>query len=202
MASELTLLQAARLKGRLSPDLAASSCDADLDTTTTLLSALREAGYLKGEQALRLTPEGRARLEKLLARERTEIDREILQQLYAEFHEHNSDLKAVISDWQLKDGGPNDHTDVQYDQAVLERLGALDAGFRPLLARVANAVPRLDSYRRRLNAALERINAGDSSYVARPIVDSYHTVWFELHEELIVLLGLNREHEAAAGRAV
>ncbi len=33
------------------------------------------------------------------------------------------------------------------------------------------------------------------------MIDSYHTVWFELHEELIALSGLTREDEAAAGRA-
>jgi hypothetical protein len=35
----------------------------------------------------------------------------------------------------------------------------------------------------------------------KPLIDSYHTVWFELHEELISLAGLSREAEAASGRA-
>ena len=34
-------------------------------------------------------------------------------------------------------------------------------------------------------------------YLASPLVDSYHTVWFELHEELIELAGSTREAEAA-----
>ncbi len=33
------------------------------------------------------------------------------------------------------------------------------------------------------------------------MVDSYHTLWFELHEELIQALGRTRADEAAAGRA-
>jgi pyruvate,orthophosphate dikinase len=33
------------------------------------------------------------------------------------------------------------------------------------------------------------------------MIDSYHTVWFELHEDLIGLAGLSRADEAAAGRA-
>ena len=37
--------------------------------------------------------------------------------------------------------------------------------------------------------------------MAHPLRDSYHTVWFELHEELIRLSGRNRASEAAAGRA-
>ena len=42
---------------------------------------------------------------------------------------------------------------------------------------------------------------GDGRYVASPRVDSYHGVWFELHEDLIQLAGRTREEEAAAGRA-
>jgi pyruvate,orthophosphate dikinase len=37
--------------------------------------------------------------------------------------------------------------------------------------------------------------------VASPQVDSYHSVWFELHEDLIRLAGRNRADETAAGRA-
>jgi hypothetical protein len=43
--------------------------------------------------------------------------------------------------------------------------------------------------------------AGDTTWLARPIIDSYHTVWFELHEELIAASGLTREEEARAGHA-
>jgi hypothetical protein len=32
-------------------------------------------------------------------------------------------------------------------------------------------------------------------------VDSYHSIWFELHEELIRLAGRTREDESSAGRA-
>jgi pyruvate,orthophosphate dikinase len=32
-------------------------------------------------------------------------------------------------------------------------------------------------------------------------VDSYHSAWFELHEDLILLAGRNRADEVAAGRA-
>jgi hypothetical protein len=37
--------------------------------------------------------------------------------------------------------------------------------------------------------------------VASPRVDSYHSVWFELHEDLIRLAGRTRSAETAAGRA-
>jgi pyruvate,orthophosphate dikinase len=40
------------------------------------------------------------------------------------------------------------------------------------------------------------VAAGDPNYVAKLIADSYHTVWFELHEDLISLAGLTRRTEA------
>jgi len=42
---------------------------------------------------------------------------------------------------------------------------------------------------------------GDGRYVASPRVDSYHGIWFELHEDLIQLAGRTRADEVAAGRA-
>jgi pyruvate,orthophosphate dikinase len=46
---------------------------------------------------------------------------------------------------------------------------------------------------RRLRRALAEIRAGDDTMVAAPIKDSYHTVWFELHEDLLLLA--NRERK-------
>jgi hypothetical protein len=45
------------------------------------------------------------------------------------------------------------------------------------------------------------VKSGDTTWLTRPIIDSYHTVWFELHEELILAAGLTREDEAKAGHA-
>lgn len=202
MTHELAVLQAARLKGRLTPELAASSCGVDADSALPLLASLRDAGLVKGDPSVRLTPEGRTRLAELVQAERADIDADSLKALYDEFDHHNTVLKQVISDWQLRDGEPNDHSDAQYDRAVIDRLISIDEEFQPLVARIAAVAPRLRIYADRFGNALKLIQAGDTGFVARPIVDSYHTVWFEFHEELIGLLGLSREQEAAAGRAV
>jgi hypothetical protein len=196
------VLQAARLKGRLSPELAVASCGIDAEAVTAILSNLREAGYIEGEPSVRLTPSGRQRLGDLVAAERSESDLDALTRLYEEFDRHNTDFKQIVRDWQLRDGSPNDHTDERYDRSVMDRLGALDAEFHPLVGRIVGVAPRLRNYPSRFGDALERVRAGDTSYVARPLADSYHTVWFEFHEEIIGLLGLTREEEAAAGRAV
>jgi hypothetical protein len=59
----------------------------------------------------------------------------------------------------------------------------------------------LAAYAAKLSAAQQKIRAGDTTWFTRPIVDSYHTVWFELHEELIGAAGLTREDEAKTGHA-
>jgi pyruvate,orthophosphate dikinase len=96
----------------------------------------------------------------------------------------------------------NDHSDLTYDKSVLDGFDAIHADVEAILARVAAAVPRFTDYARRLSAALARVRGGELRYVAAPDADSYHTVWFELHQDLIGLLGTTRAMEAAAGRAV
>lgn len=201
MTDELVVLQAARFKGRLSPELAAAARGLDVATAGTEIATLREAGLLTGEPGVRLTPEGRRRLAELVAAERTTVDQAALTALYGEFDRYNRAFKQIVTDWQLRDGMPNDHRDGDHDAAVLARLAELHASFTPLIERIATVVPRLGGYVRRLRNAIAGVRSGDTAYVARPIVDSYHTVWFELHEELIGLLGLSREDEADAGRA-
>ena len=34
-------------------------------------------------------------------------------------------------------------------------------------------------------------------WFTRPMIDSYHTVWFELHENLLATLGIERAREQA-----
>ena len=85
---------------------------------------------------------------------------------------------------------------------MLARLGALHADacawLGPLVAGPARAggVPPTGWSGRRRSP-----REGDRRYVASPRVDSYHGVWFELHEDLILLAGRNRADEVAAGRA-
>ena len=69
------------------------------------------------------------------------------------------------------------------------------------LAPIESGCPRLADYGVRLGHALEAARGGDGRYVASPRVDSYHGIWFELHEDLIQLAGRTREAESAAGRA-
>ena len=72
---------------------------------------------------------------------------------------------------------------------------------RPGSRRWERLAGRARRYRLRLTDAVERVLVCDQRYVASGRVDSYHGVWFELHEELILLAGRTRADEVAAGRA-
>jgi hypothetical protein len=196
---DLTMLQAARLKGRLRSDVA-EQFDPDAPQT---LARLEQAGLVQLAAAgARLTPAGRAQLQELLKQERGQVDRSQLEPLYKEFDEPNTRLKATITRWQVRpDGAANDHNDIGYDSAVVAELAACHDAAAPLVKRLAAVVPRLAHYPRRFSAAIGRATAGDVRAVAHPLDDSYHQIWFELHEDLLGLLGLSREAEATAGRA-
>jgi len=201
-ATLLTALQAVRLKGRVTAAETAAATGQDEGTAADALAALTADGLLReaGERR-RLTPEGKERLTEWLAAERAGVDHQALESLYHEFEGHNNELKELATAWQQRDGEVNDHGDAAYDQSILDRLDALHAGFAPIAERAASLVPRLTPYPGRFAAALEQVRAGDHAYFLRPVIDSYHTVWFEFHEELIGLLGRTRQDEAAAGRA-
>lgn len=199
---EIQILQAARLKGRLSPSVAAACASIDETSAETELAHYRERGLVKGDSVVRLTPEGKEHLFELIEAERADLQRDALAASYEEFDDYNNRLKAIVTDWQLVDGThPNDHTDPEYDARVLDRLIVLHEDFAPLVEKIAEIAPRLRPYSSRFANAIEQVQAGDTSFVASPIGDSYHTIWFEFHEELIGLLGLSRAEEAAAGRA-
>lgn len=68
-----------------------------------------------------------------------------------------------------------------------------------IIATAATQVPRLASYAPKLEAAWKPQSCG-MAWLTRPIIDSYHTVWFELHQELILVARLTRDGEAKAGR--
>ncbi|WP_227980562.1 pyruvate, phosphate dikinase [Nocardia spumae] len=201
--SDLELVRLIGVKGRVRSDAVAASLGGDVAEIAARCADLISGGLCADTPAgLRLTPDGRQRLDTLLTAERATVDATAMTAAYADFCVVNAELKDIVTAWQMKDAAtPNDHGDAEYDAAVLDRLTDLHRRVRPLAGRLGWIAPRLARYRDRLDLAVERIGGGDHTWVARPIMDSYHTVWFELHEDLIGLCGLSRADEAAAGRA-
>ncbi|MGY5309819.1 pyruvate, phosphate dikinase [Nocardia gipuzkoensis] len=200
---DLDLLRLIGIKGRAAHDALAAGVGAAAESVAARCEELVARGLCAATPiGVRLTPEGRQHLDGLLATERRAVDRAQIASVYAEFCAFNGDLKEIVTAWQMKDPATvNDHADTDYDGAVLARLSELHRAVQPLLRRIGDVAPRLARYSARFAQAIERIAAGDHAWVARPVLDSYHTVWFELHEDLIGLCGLSRADEAAAGRA-
>ena len=198
------MLQAVRLKGRVAPADLAATLGEDLDGITSTVERLSASGLLVEGTTLRLSSSGRARLEGLLAEERKGVDSAAIAAAYHDFRSVNADFKAVVTDWQLQGGPtgkPNTHDDAGYDAAVLARLDDVHARVIPIIDAAARQLPRLKAYESKLLAALGKIKAGETAWLTRPLIDSYHTVWFELHEELIGAMGLTREEAARSGDA-
>jgi hypothetical protein len=116
---------------------------------------------------------------------------------YGRFERVNNDLKRLITDWQTATVAgqqtPNDHSDPDYDHKIIDRLGALHERAEPIVDAFAAEVPRLGRHKDRLNAAVDRVFAGEKDYVSGVRLDSYHTVWFELHEDLLRILDTERD---------
>jgi hypothetical protein len=85
----------------------------------------------------------------------------------------------------------NDHSDPVYDARVLDRLTDFDQRAEVVCAALSAAMPRFQRYRVRLTDALARARSGALEYVTDSTA-SYHTVWFQLHEDLLATLGIPR----------
>ncbi len=201
--SELALLRLVGLKGRASVDILADSLSLSSDLVVASYAPLRERRLCTNASGIwRLTSAGHDRVALLLADERMHADQAAVVTLYEDFCVLNAELRQIMTAWQLKgDARPNDHRDADYDAGVLRRLADLHDRAGPLLQRLVQLSPRLAMYAVRLDRAAARVAASERGYVARIIADSYHTVWYELHEDLISLAGLTREALATAREA-
>ncbi len=204
-ASADDALIAISLKGVATTQALADALATTADDLGPILDQLTTDGLVAPVAgATRLTEAGTARVVELRNEERDRWATEAAGQALDAFVAIDHHVKDTVTSWQLRDAEAqvlNDHTDLDYDKGVLDRLAAVHADAIAWLNPVAAAVPRLATYEARLDAALTAATGGDGRFVASPRVDSYHGIWFELHEEMIQLAGRTRADEAAAGRA-
>ena len=197
-STDFRLLRIAQLKGMASSEQLRAATPAAADDLDSRVGRLLDAGLLQQlPRGLRVTAAGRDWLGARLRQEAHAVDTEASRRVYEAFTPINQEFKQLIYDWQMR----NNHQDAAYDDALILRLRDLHLAILPVLEAAACVVDRLAPYRDRFAAALRRIDAGEWRYVAAPLIDSYHTVWFELHEDLLSITGLSRKDEARAGRA-
>jgi hypothetical protein len=115
---------------------------------------------------------------------------------YEAFEHINVTLKALITDWQsVEIGGQrvvNDHSNKAYDEGIIDRLGKLHERAEGILAKLSSVVPRMKYYGDGLLEALEKAEDGAIEWISDAKIESYHTLWFELHEDLLRMVGRTR----------
>lgn len=143
-----------------------------------------------------LTDAGRAAdAERIAAELDAAQARAAVTSAFNDFGGLNVELLDLCTAWQMRtvDGvsTPNDHSDAEYDARVLEQFTEFDQRADAVCTELAAALPRFARYRTRLTDALTRAKAGSLDYLTDNL-DSYHTVWFQLHEDLLSTLGIPR----------
>jgi hypothetical protein len=200
---ELLSLHAVRLKGMADDAEVAVRFGLDLTLAQELLLDFQALGWITrvefvGTAGWTLTESGRSENERQLARELAATNsNSSIHRAYLTFLPHNDRLLRACTDWQLRPAGAdplavNDHTDKEWDQRVLTTLSTLSQQLRTICHELGQRLARFQGYDDRFTAALARVEQGELTWVARPRVDSCHTVWMELHEDLIATLGIRR----------
>ena len=115
----------------------------------------------------------------------------------AAFDPLNARFLEAVTRWQVRPlpGDPlavNDHTDLRWDDRVIDSLTGLGAQLATLCAELSGALARFDGYPARYAASATRVQLGQIRWVDGLGIDSCHGVWMQLHEDLLATLGVDR----------
>jgi hypothetical protein len=168
------------------------------DVQAMLDAATADGRVIGANGTFMVTPAGRAWLAERYPDAYADLRaNQAAEEAYARFEHINREMLALMTDWQMIPAGaervPNDHSDADYDHDIIDKLGALHERAQRPLEQFASLESRLEQYVRRLESAYDKVLAGDHDWVSGARIDSYHTVWFELHEDLLRILGRERE---------
>ena len=202
---ELLLLLGLRLKNFAEPDVLAELCDLEVGDIEAGLREFSGAGLVQHRDGRvsgwSLTPDGRRDGERRLAAELDSTGtRADIAAAYHQFLDCNGELLAVCTRWQVKDAEANllnEHDDAAYDDEVVAELATIDRQVQPICDDLTAGLARFGGFGPRLANALELVQQGQIEWFAKPLIDSYHTVWFDLHETLLATLGIERSTEGA-----
>jgi pyruvate,orthophosphate dikinase len=180
-----TFLRILGLKGAALPDTVAAALDVPAEELKVQIAGLCSDGLCEERgRYLRLTDAGRSREREVLAAERAGADTAVVERCHAEFRPHNGVVKQAVTEWQAGDPGE-----------ALARLGEIHRRLDDLFTLLGELPLSTRRYPVRLSRALHRAETGERNCVAEPTIDSYHTIWFELHQDLLDLAGLDRANE-------
>ena len=192
------VLHALRIKGMATAETLAGMVDGDPTPLEAVLRSLVEADlaqHIEARDLWAITNDGRAAHHHSLQQALEGIDLRDLR--YEEFLALNTGFKQLCTDWQVRDGEPNDHTDAGYDAGIIARLVEHDDKALDVVGSMGAVLVWTAPYPARLSAARRRVEAGDPKGLTGVMCDSYHDIWMELHEDLILAQGIDRAAEGS-----
>ena len=205
-APESRVLHAVRVIGFASGAVIAERAGTSHGEALRVLSRAERAGWVQhvafaGLEGWSLTDVGKAENERRLAAEREEADPDgVIAAVYRDFLPLNARLLKAVTEWQIKPTAAdqfarNDHIDPGWDERILNELALLSNELVPLTERLSAVLARFDGYATRYETALRKARNGHHDWVDKTDKDSCHRVWFQLHEDLIATLGIDRRNE-------
>ena len=160
------------------------------------VEGLVEIGYLlaRGSKVV-ITPAGKAaHAEWARLADGTE-EHAAARQAYDQFLIFDKQIKQLTTEWQMASAGVRSEGFSAEDWKLIDRLIGVHEKAAAALSALGRAVPRFAGYRPRLRHALQQLEDGDPKWFSGLTCDSYHTVWWHLHEDLLIALGISRSDD-------
>jgi hypothetical protein len=189
------VLYALRIKGMAPVPVVCELAEVPEDEALAALTSLASDGLVSERSGAAMSgwvllPGGRAWLDEALAGGSRDDE---LHTLYTtSFLPINARFKQLCTDWQALASDDPEREDLIAD------LAELHVEAKGFLSAAGPALRLSEVHTRRLGRALQALQDGDARYFTGVLVESYHGVWFELHEDLMLSLGIDRAAEETA----
>lgn len=190
-SEQFNVLHALRVRGLCNIDGLAETSGVPTATIQLVLkdASQREAAKERTGRVAgwMLTKTGREEHSRLHAEHVAEELRASLSSAYNAFLAPNQRFKELTTAVQTDSAG--DHA------AIVAALESVHVDVSKVVSLATKASARFSGYQPRFDRALGAYSDGDDTALARPMSGSYHDVWMELHEDLLVTLGRERTDE-------
>jgi pyruvate,orthophosphate dikinase len=119
-------------------------------------------------------------------------EEEVARRAYDQFLTLDRSVKQLTAEWQLGAANARPEGFNAEEWKLIDRLISVNEKAGGFLRRLGAAVPRFAGYRPRFSHALAQLEEGNRTWFSGLTVDSYHTAWWHLHEDLLLAIGVSR----------
>jgi hypothetical protein len=167
-----------------------------VDDDDPQIQRLVEAGYMLRREAIAvITPAGKAADAERARLPHGSPEHAAALQAYDRFLTFDKPIKKLTTEWQMTATNTRSAGFSADDWNLIDRLTAVHEKAGAVLGALERVVPRFAGYRRRLRNALQQLEDGNPNWFSGLGCDSYHSVWWHLHEDLLIALGISRSDD-------